>query len=141
MQAKPHHFLSLRPDHMFFGISETSEMTEVSPRQLRYWEKRGYIAALPKKDGEARKYSLKTVIAISGIKHLTDDGYTLQAAVSKVSEITHEADMVKTFIFQRYQGMTILDGQQVLDLGPLDDAPKQHAYGLIQDGKAFIKIR
>ncbi|WP_301462443.1 MerR family DNA-binding transcriptional regulator, partial [Loigolactobacillus coryniformis] len=33
--------LGIDVDKLIFGISQISQMTAISPRQLRYWEKRG----------------------------------------------------------------------------------------------------
>ena len=35
----------LNEENLLIGISELSEIAEVSPRQLRYWEEKGYISS------------------------------------------------------------------------------------------------
>ncbi|WP_054700709.1 MerR family DNA-binding transcriptional regulator [Secundilactobacillus odoratitofui] len=37
-------------EKLVFRIGELSRMTEVSSRQLRYWEQRGYIQAMARSD-------------------------------------------------------------------------------------------
>ncbi|MFD1672618.1 MerR family transcriptional regulator [Agrilactobacillus yilanensis] len=141
MSESPQHFPFLKTDRLIFGISETSRMTDVSTRQLRYWEKRGYIKSLEKKDGESRKYNFKTIIAIMSIKHFLDEGYTLQAATSKVSEILHEVIALKKFMTARFEGFTEVDGLPAIDLGPLAEEPDKHAYGLFVGDKTEIVIK
>ena len=38
----------LNEENLLIGISELSEIAEVSPRQLRYWEEKGYISSIAK---------------------------------------------------------------------------------------------
>ncbi|MCD2256740.1 MerR family transcriptional regulator [Agrilactobacillus fermenti] len=136
-----HQFSFLSTDRLIFGIGEIARMTDISTRQLRYWEKRGYIKPLAKKEGETRTYNFKTVIAITSIKHFLDEGYTLQAAASKVTEFTHQADILKKFILNRYQGLTEIDGLPAIDFGTLAENPEQHVFGLITRDGAEIVIR
>ena len=61
------------------GISELSRMTGVSPRQLRYWQKKGYI--IPKNEdepGQARVYTMKMVIKAAAMSNLLQTGYTFR---------------------------------------------------------------
>lgn len=141
MREVSQRFPFLKTDRLIFGISETSKMTGISTRQLRYWEKRGYIQSLEKKVGESRKYNFKTIIAITSIKHFLDIGYTLQAAVSKVSDITYQTTLLKDFIVQRYHGLTQIDGLPSIDLGPSADEPSKNVYGLITKDDIRIVVR
>ncbi|MGC2993847.1 MerR family DNA-binding transcriptional regulator, partial [Enterococcus faecalis] len=47
---------------MLIGICEVSEIAEVSPRQLRYWEDKGYISSIAKDANGPRKFRLLTVV-------------------------------------------------------------------------------
>lgn len=141
MREVSQRFPFLKTDRLIFGISETSKMTGISTRQLRYWEKRGYIQSLEKKVGESRKYNFKTIIAITSIKHFLDNGYTLQAAVSKVSDITYQTTLIKDFIVQRYNGLTQIDGIPAIDLGALGDDPAKNVYGLMAQDTIKIVVR
>lgn len=125
-------------DQLIFGISQISQMLNVSPRQLRYWEKRGYIRSLAQKDGQTRQYNAKAVVRIVGIKHFLDEGYTLAAAADKVTKFAQQQKMLHDFVGQRFQGVTEIDGQPALDFGHLAD---QHLYGVMQQGRAEFKLR
>lgn len=72
----------LESDDLLVGISELSKVTGVSPRQIRYWEQKGYIESTGEKNGN-RKFKLPMVIKVEIIKHFLDEGYTLTAAVEK----------------------------------------------------------
>ena len=76
----------LESDELIVGISELSKMTEVSPRQLRYWEEKGYISSIDSKGKENRKYRLPMVIKVEMINNYLDEGYTLTTAVDKATE-------------------------------------------------------
>lgn len=123
---------------LIFGISQISQMIDVSPRQLRYWEKRGYIRSLAQKDGQTRQYSAKAAVRIMGIKHFLDEGYTLAAAADKVTKFAQQQTLLQHFIVQRFEGTTEIDGQPALDFGTID---QQHLYGVMKDGRAEFKLR
>lgn len=36
-------------ENLLVGISELSQMCDISPRQLRYWEQKGFIQSVHKK--------------------------------------------------------------------------------------------
>ncbi|WP_225418531.1 MULTISPECIES: MerR family transcriptional regulator [Loigolactobacillus] len=130
----------LSMDNLIFGIGQISEMTGVSTRQLRYWEKRGYIHPLTKEDGKARQYDFKTVIAVLSIKHYLDEGYTLQAAVSKVSQYTKQASLFHRFMRRQLKGISIVDGHDALDLGYFDGTKTKKLYGVINGSETYFKL-
>lgn len=76
----------LESDELVVGISELSKMTEVSPRQLRYWEEKGYITSIDSKGKGNRRYRLPMVLKVEMIKNYLDEGYTLTTAVGKAAE-------------------------------------------------------
>lgn len=41
----------LESDELLVGISELSKVTGVSPRQIRYWEQKGYVESTGEKAG------------------------------------------------------------------------------------------
>lgn len=64
-------------DRLIFGISEVCKVAGVTPRQLRYWEQKGYIKARELDGNKAREYDAQTMIKAIFIKHFLDEGYTL----------------------------------------------------------------
>ena len=58
----------LENDQLVVGISELSDIVGVSPRQLRYWEQKGFIRSIEADANCPRKYRLPTVIKVELIK-------------------------------------------------------------------------
>lgn len=79
------------------GIGDISEVTEVSTRQLRYWEKKGYIQSLKTKTGQTRKYRLSEVYRILMIKMYLDEGYNLAKAVEKANTTHKQVALLRKF--------------------------------------------
>ena len=73
----------LENDQLVVGISELSDIVGVSPRQLRYWEQKGFIRSIEADANCPRKYRLPTVIKVELIKKYLDDGFTLSKAAEK----------------------------------------------------------
>lgn len=73
-----------------FSTNKVSDMTGVSARQLRWWEKKGLInpGALPgRKSGQTRRYTLQDILCIIMIKALRDRGVSLQNIRKSVDRI------------------------------------------------------
>lgn len=73
-------------DRLIIGIGEVSEITGVSARQLRYWESKGIIGSADSTIYSNRKYDYASIEKVTFIKNLLDEGYTLEAAASKLEE-------------------------------------------------------
>lgn len=138
----------LRPDfrgmlhkgQLTIGISELSKMTGVSPRQLRYWQKKGYI--IPKNEdepGRARIYTMRMVIKAAAMSNLLQTGYTLKAAAAQVDERMKPAETMYHVLFDRYQGYKVADdGKILVDLGSFDPDPTKELYAkLVGDQAQF----
>lgn len=68
------------------GIGETSEITGIPQRQLRYWEEKGIISSLTNEKGNVRRYNYTTIKKILLIKEFLDEGYSLEGATNKVQK-------------------------------------------------------
>ncbi|MDT6981174.1 MerR family transcriptional regulator [Levilactobacillus zymae] len=106
---------------LIFRIGELASMTGVSPRQLRYWEKKGFIKSREREGEQARVYSFGTFVKVSMIKYFLDSGYTLAAAVQKAAARNSRAKVLHRFISTGLQGFAEVDGQLAINLGPFDD--------------------
>lgn len=106
---------------LVFRIGELASMTGVSPRQLRYWEKKGFIKSREREGEQARVYSFGTFVKVSMIKYFLDSGYTLAAAVQKAAARNSRAKVLHRFISTGLQGFAEVDGQLAINLGPFDD--------------------
>lgn len=65
------------------GIGETSEITGIPQRQLRYWEEKGIISSTVG-ERSVRRYDYFNIKKILLIKELLDEGYILDKAAEKV---------------------------------------------------------
>lgn len=71
-------------DKLIVGIGEVSQITNLPTRQIRYWEEKGIIKSLTEAEGKNRRYDYENIKKILLIKELIDEGYTLDAAASKI---------------------------------------------------------
>ncbi|MFW4405308.1 MerR family transcriptional regulator [Lactiplantibacillus paraplantarum] len=125
------------------GISELSRMTGVSTRQLRYWQKKGYI--IPKNEdepGQARVYTMKMVIKAAAMSNLLQTGYTLKAAAAQVDERMRPAQTMYHVLVDRYQGYEVADdGQILVDLGPFDPQPGQELFAKLVGDRVTFELK
>ncbi|NLR08811.1 MULTISPECIES: MerR family transcriptional regulator [Lactobacillaceae] len=107
---------------LVFRIGELSTMTDVSARQLRYWEKKGLITSRERDDGQqARVYTFKTFIKVSIMKYFLDSGYTLAGAAKQAQAREDRVKDIHKFISTGMKGFAQIDGQMALNLGRFDD--------------------
>ena len=74
------------PNKRYFTIGEVSELCEVKPHVLRYWEQEFPDLKPVKRRGNRRYYQRHDVMLIRQIRGLLyDDGYTIGGARQKLS--------------------------------------------------------
>jgi DNA-binding transcriptional MerR regulator len=71
--------------HVKVGITEVSDMTGISVRQLRYWEEKKIITSV-NPNSSTRQFTLADIKKVILIKELIDDGYTLDGATAKIEQ-------------------------------------------------------
>lgn len=125
---------------LVFRIGELSSMTDVSARQLRYWEKKGLITSREREDGQqARVYSFKTFIKVSMMKYFLDAGYTLNGAAKQAQAREERVKYIHKFISTGMKGFAEIDGQMALNLGRFDDEQTLMAI-LPDEGEVHYKL-
>jgi len=73
------------PDKLFFSIREVSELCDVEPHVLRYWETEFRHIKPVKKSGNRRFYRQRDIYAILQIKHLLYDlNFTIKGAKKRL---------------------------------------------------------
>jgi len=73
------------PDKLFFSIREVSEICNVEPHVLRYWETEFRNIKPVKKSGNRRFYRQRDVYAVLQIKHLLYDlNFTIKGAKKRL---------------------------------------------------------
>jgi transposase-like protein len=121
-------------------MSEIACVTGVSTSQLRYWERKGYIASKQDEQNKNHHFSLVTLFKVSIIKMYLDEGYTLAVAVQKERERRNYHDIFQQFIADCVMGVSEENGQGRVDLGPLSDDPGKRVVAIIEDGKTKLKL-
>src|SRR5579872_5077665 len=78
--------LSPIPDKIYFSIGEVSELCNLKPHVLRYWEQEFSLLNPSKRRGNRRYYQRKDVLLVRQIKNLLyDKGYTIEGARAQLS--------------------------------------------------------
>ena len=69
------------PEQTYFSIGEVSQLTQVKPYVIRYWESQFGVLRPPRRDSGQRKFTQKDVDVILRIKDLLyGKGYTIAGA-------------------------------------------------------------
>ena len=91
------------PDKLFFSIREVSDLCEIEPHVLRYWETEFKHLKPVKKSGNRRFYRHRDVYTALQIKHLLYDlNFTIRGAkkrltngdISEIVEVKHNHSTV-----------------------------------------------
>ncbi|GMA69922.1 MerR family transcriptional regulator [Leuconostoc litchii] len=124
-----------------FGIGDLAKMTDVSTRQLRYWEKQGYVKAIERDDNqESRLYGFRAFVKVSIIKQHINDGDTLHTAVERANKQLDSAMITQHIMKKAFQGLEDFDGSVAVNLGYFDDAETQLLYVFMADGKVKYRV-
>jgi DNA-binding transcriptional MerR regulator len=101
------------PSKRYFTIGEVSELCDVKPHVLRYWEQEFAQLKPMKRRGNRRYYQHHEVLMIRRIRDLLyDQGFTISGARNKLHELI-QAERDK-----RKSGEVMLDG--------MDELPPDH---------------
>jgi len=75
------------PDKLFFAIREVSELCDIEPHVLRYWETEFHHIKPVKKSGNRRFYRQRDIYSILQIKHLLYDlNFTIKGAKKRLQQ-------------------------------------------------------
>jgi len=84
------------PDKLFFSIGEVSELTDVQPYVLRYWESEFRELQPSKSSGGQRTYRKKDIMLLLYIKRLLyEENYTIKGAKRKLREWRSQAEQLE----------------------------------------------
>lgn len=128
-------------ENLEIGIGGISSSLGVSQRQLRYWEKKGYIKPINEGSG-VRHYSLATVYLIAFIKDQLDAGYTLEAAFKKSKEIRIKSKIARKLLRNAFDDIEVTDeakGYGKIEMGTIKVGDKNaEVVGIVdEDGSHF----
>jgi MerR family transcriptional regulator, redox-sensitive transcriptional activator SoxR len=79
----------MNKEQKYFSISQAAKVCDVTQKQIRHWEEKGFIPELKRVHcGERsyRQFSKSDFALISSIKQHLDDGYILPVAVKKAAD-------------------------------------------------------
>ncbi|RLA49439.1 MAG: MerR family transcriptional regulator [Gammaproteobacteria bacterium] len=101
------------PGKRYFTIGEVSELCEVKPHVLRYWEQEFPTLSPVKRRGNRRYYQRQDVLLIRQIRSLLyDQGFTIGGARQRLGgeNVKEEATQIRQIVNQ-----TISELEEVLD--------------------------
>lgn len=85
------------PGKRYFTIGEVSQLCDVKPHVLRYWEQEFPMLSPVKRRGNRRYYQRHDVLLIRQIRALLyEQGYTIHGARQKLSGEEAKGDMSQT---------------------------------------------
>lgn len=125
------------------GVTEMSKLTHVSPSQLRYWERKGFIKSKQDENNKNHYFNVYTMLQVATIKYFLDQGFTLQKAVEKEKEHKQTRYLFHTFLMNGIKDIDQLDENTIqIDLGALADEPSKDVYAQVtSDGKVELHLR
>lgn len=95
---KPLSELPAIPDKLYFPIGEVSELCDLKPHVLRYWEQEFVELSPSKRRGNRRYYQRKDVLLVRRIRSLLyDQGFTIEGARAQLSESSKENNSVQVY--------------------------------------------
>ncbi|UUV98610.1 MerR family transcriptional regulator [Vagococcus luciliae] len=104
------------------GISELTKKTETTTRQLRYWEKKGYIQSIQPDPNSPRSYKLSEIIKVELIKEYLDSGYKLSMAHEKAMAKLSKMKRFREVFSNYFKDAEILDDQyEIFTIGPFSE--------------------
>ena len=111
--ANPTEDLPPIPGKRYFTIGEVSELCDVKPYVLRYWEQEFAALEPVKRRGNRRYYQRHDIIVIRRIRALLyDQGFTIGGARQRLSSRVEKQDQTESRLLIR---QTISELEEVLD--------------------------
>jgi DNA-binding transcriptional MerR regulator len=127
---------------LLLSIGDVANAVDVSTRQLRYWEKKGYIKSKVSKTGQ-RKYTYFTMIQAGNIANFMAQGYTLAMSAEKAQKNGMIMKQLRHFLQKRFStGRDVEDGYMI-NLGTVKGLPDdQNLYiNISTDGENYFEIK
>ncbi|GLB46129.1 transcriptional regulator [Philodulcilactobacillus myokoensis] len=110
-----------KSESMLMNVGDIAKNTGLTPSQIRYWEKCGYIKSKSVLKNKTHKYTTGTYLKIKLIKSYLDSGFTLTVAAKKASIMDKFKNLVRKTIGGRMIEMNIIDNYPALNFGKVDE--------------------
>ncbi len=108
----------VKQEKFVLGIGDLATATGVSQRQLRYWEKKGYInSEQAAGTHQHRKYSYFTLMKVHMIQSYVVSGFTLGIAVEKAEQHEEMAQALRRVLGERLLDFKNVKNGYELDFG------------------------
>ncbi|UQS87142.1 MerR family transcriptional regulator [Nicoliella spurrieriana] len=138
MNGKHEFFTPIDIHKLIFRIGEVSKICNVSARQLRYWDQKGFIASKRHGESSSRVYDFPSLLRIGSIKGYLDDGYTLKAAVKMTNDKQETIRNIHRFLTHAVYGVERIDGRPMINLGYFDQAKTSYLYGYLTEDEETV---
>ncbi|USS90611.1 MerR family transcriptional regulator [Fructilactobacillus carniphilus] len=125
-------------DNYIFRIGEVSKMTNVSPRQLRYWEQKGYIHSERNEKMASRVFNHENFMMVKLIKFYLDQDHSLSTAFEKAQHHMQIVRSTYAFILKMHHGLVQKDGHQMIDMGYFDKEHTKRLYGYLDENQEIV---
>ncbi|KRN81031.1 MerR family transcriptional regulator [Ligilactobacillus acidipiscis] len=130
----------IKPDNILLSIRDAARASNVTDAQVRYWIKNGYLRTV-KADNGAIKLPYNQIASIRMIKFFLDDGYTLSGAAKKTQENKDIARSIRHLVFSSIHNIEKHGNKTIFDLGPIDEDPEKHIFGIETPEKITYVIK
>lgn len=130
----------IKPDNILLSIRDAARASNVTDAQVRYWIKNGYLRTV-KADNGAIKLPYNQIASIRMIKFFLDDGYTLSGAAKKTQENKDIARSIRHLVFSSIHNIEKQGNKTIFDLGPIDEDPEKHIFGIETPEKITYVIK
>ncbi|MEQ6342392.1 MAG: MerR family transcriptional regulator [Gammaproteobacteria bacterium] len=117
LEASSHNGLPVIPGKRYFTIGEVSDLCDVKPHVLRYWEQEFPQLKPIKRRGNRRYYQRQDVIMVRQIRSLLyEHGFTIGGARQRLSgdsaksDVTHSQQIVQQMQHELEELLYILKG-------------------------------
>lgn len=120
-------------DQLIFKIGEVSKILNVSARQLRYWEQRGYIRSIRNSSYSSRVFDMKNFMCANLIKYYLDEGFTLSVAHESAKKNLDNMKFIRKFMTHSFHGIENINNHPAVNLGYFDKEKKTLLYGFIDE--------
>lgn len=127
---------------LLLSIGDVASATGVSTRQIRYWEKKGYIKSTLSESGQ-RKFTYFELLNVGMIQSRIEAGFTLAGAVKEVNETSGIFKELRKFMQERIDQVNEIPTGYEFDLGEVEgvDSDKHLFLSLEEGNKRSFKVK
>ncbi|KRM87602.1 MerR family transcriptional regulator [Lacticaseibacillus thailandensis] len=122
------------------GIGETCRVSGVTPAQIRYWERKGYIRSIRHGEGQNKRYPYGSVAAIVYIKTKMDEGFTLAHAAAEAQRHFDDMEVLKRMLYRGEMSVEQHGDHADVWLGHLENDPQHDVVARVDDEHVALRL-